>query len=150
MQFFTAKALNSHEGYQKACDSYWQHIRQIRSKLPASLFNLHNNYSLHDAEIASITELHRSDLMLVLDGCRNGSLEDTDRVAYVLHFIDAHYSKRSLNHFVGTEILYTEISKGDSKKWRLSASTTRESRNDVIVIEFNDFGHYLHDYRSGP
>lgn len=150
MKYFTPKALRSYEGYDSARESYWQHIKEIRLDLPSALFDLHNNYSLHDAEISSVTEVHGSDLVMVLDGCRNGALADTDRVLYVLHFMGAGYSKRRLMNFIGSEVLYVEITSGDDRKWKFSASTTRDSRNDEIAIQFNDFGFYLHDYRTGP
>lgn len=94
--------------------------------------------------------MNDSDLFVILDGCRNGALADTDRVAFVLHFVDSLYSKRTLNSFLHEDILYVEIGRGEKRQWAFSTLTTRESRNDVLTIEFNDFGYYLHDYRKGP
>lgn len=76
-------------------------------------------------------------------------MAETDRVVFMLHFINAHYSKRSLNGFVQKDILYTEITRGDQRRWKFSALTTKEGRSDVIEIQFDDFGYYLHDYRVG-
>lgn len=150
MKFFTHKAQESFKSFEVARKAYWQHIEKIRKDLPPELFDLQHHYSLHDAKIISFSKLHQSDLFLILDGCRNGSLGAEDRIAFVLHFIDSKYSKRSLEAFLNRDILYVEITKGDKHRWKFSALTTRPSRNDVLTIEFNDFGYYLHDYRSGP
>jgi hypothetical protein len=144
MKFFTHRNLRGPIAFEAARRAYWQHIKDIRADLPSPLFDLHYHYTLHDAEITSFTEVRSSpDLFLILDGCRNGTLADTDRVVFVLHFINSKHSKRSLQSFISEEILYIEIMRGDSRRWKFSALTTKSSRKDTFSLEFDD-------YRVGP
>jgi hypothetical protein len=151
MKFFTHKALRSSDTFAAARTAYWDRIYSIRADLPPRLFDLISRNSLHDAKLLSFaTVKSTSDLFIVLDGCRNGPWADTDRVSFVLHFINASFSKRSIDRFVGEDLLYVEVSQGTKKPWTFSALTTKSSGTDIFSTQFEDFGFYSHDSRMAP
>jgi hypothetical protein len=123
----------------------------VRADLPAKLFELIYNYTLHDSIILSFTETRSAPgVFLILDGCRNGNLADTDRVVFSLHFINSKCNSHFLRSFIDNEILYAEVISGEARRWKFNALTTKDKGKDFFSIEFDDFGYYLYDYRSLP
>ncbi len=148
MKFFNHHNLDlDWAAFKLVKDQYWRHIAALRSRMPGSLYEFHQTYSMHDASLLSVTDLQtRPDAIFVLDGCRNGHVADSDRVVFVLHLMNVYYDRLTIGRWLGKELLYTEIDCTSNGRWEMTCLFL--NFQEELVVEFEGFGHYVHNALS--